>query len=501
MNKQRHHILAFLGEWRGLLALSAPILLFNLAAMGMGFVDTTMAGRASANDLAAVAIGSSLWMPPELLMYGLLLVLVPVTAGHRGAGASSSVAHDLVQTLWIALSCALLTLVYMRCAEPVLVAMEVAPEIVPVARDYLQALAWGVPGVALFFTLNSFCSGMGNTRAPMVIAVIGLLVNIPANYVLIYGKLGLPAMGAVGCGWATSLSYWVMTVCMLLYISRHAYYGALLRACQLRLCLVRIKELLRLGIPMGINVFMGGSVFALVALLVGKLGSTSVAAHQVVLSFSSLTYTLPMSLAQGITIRVGFVLGQGDQAQARVRVLGGMLLSVACSATSALMILLFPGAILALYTSDTEVASMAVALLMYAACYQVFDALQASANGALRGYRDTYVPMMLVAFSCWVIALPLGYFLGLTDRLVPAMGPAGFWLGLLAGLVLTGTLLSGRLFLVMRRHMAGAESPVSGLRAAPEVSDEQVKGVEDNEGSREKAGREPSGLRPEGPRQ
>jgi len=457
MNKQHHRFFVFVGEWKPLLALSMPILLFNLASMGMGFVDTTMAGKASAHDLAAVAVGSSLWVPVSLWMYGLLMVLVPVIAGHRGAGVNEPIGQDLIQTLWIALFSSLIALVYMWFTEPILLTMEVAPEIVPVTRDYLQAMAFGVPGIALFYCLNSFCGGMGNTRAPMVIAVIGLLINIPANYIFIYGKLGVPAMGAAGCGWATSLSYWIMSLGMLYYIARHPHYSALLRDCQIRLCLPRITELLKLGLPISASVFMGGGVFALVALLVGKLGSTSVAAHQVVLNFSCLTYAVPLSLSSGITIRTGFLLGHGDREQARVRVFGGMLLAVAFSSILAVLILLFPKAILWLYTSDIEVTLMAAALLKYAACYQVFDALQASANGALRAYRDTYVPMIVVAFSFWVIALPLGYFLGMTDWLVPPMGPAGFWVGLLSGLVLTGVFLSVRLLLVMRSQTDPAE--------------------------------------------
>ena len=285
----------------------------------------------------------------------------------------------------------------------------------------------------------------------MLVSIAGLLINIPINYILINGKFGMPALGAVGCGWATSLVYWLMSGMMLLYIKKHQIYTELLPTKEMNPRLQRIQEMLKLGLPIGINIFICGSIFAVIALLIGKLGATNVASHQIALNFSGLTYMVPMSLSFGITIRVGHILGQGNTEEARLRAFSGVLLSVLFSMISAITILVFPMAIIGMYTNDPAVIQGAAALLTFAAFYQVSDALQSSANGALRGYKDTRIPMVLVSIAYWVIALPFGYSLGLTDLIVTAMGPAGFWIGLITGLTCAALLLGSRLIFVMRK--------------------------------------------------
>ena len=247
MNSAFSLLRCFLNESRALLRLAMPIVVTQLAITGMSFVDTTMAGQFSAHDLAAIAVGTSLWLPASLLLRGILMMLTPVTAHHRGAGDYNKISFDLGQTAWIALVISVLLAVYLNFSEDILLYMNVAPEIVPIAVDYLHAMAFGIPGIAAFYVLNSFLEGMGNTRAPMVISILGLLVNIPVNYTLIYGKAGMPAMGAVGCGWATSLVYWVMSILMLVYIVMHYRYRPLLKKEAMKPVLPRIIELFKLG--------------------------------------------------------------------------------------------------------------------------------------------------------------------------------------------------------------------------------------------------------------
>ena len=420
----------------------------------MSFVDTTMAGQASARDLAAIAVGGSLWMPATLLLRGVLMALTPVIAHHRGANKLADIPADLRQTLWIALLFSILIIAFLNMSEPIMAFMNVAPDIIPIAAGYLHALSFGMLGFSLFYTLNSFCEGMGDTRTPMLISVAGLLVNIPTNYILIYGKLGMPELGAVGCGWATAIVYLFMSILLGLYLRFGPRHYQLLSQKSPRLpVLPRIITLLKLGLPIGITIFIEGSIFAMIALLIGKLGASTVASHQIALSFSGLAFMVPLSISFGITIRVGHALGAGDPEEARMRTFAGTLLAVFWAALSAVLILLFPKLIIGLYTRDAAVAQGATLLLTYAAMYQISDALQASANGALRGYKDTRAPMILVSISYWVIALPLGYILGLSDLLTAKpMGPAGFWIGLVTGLSCAALLLGGRLAMVIRKQ-------------------------------------------------
>ncbi|WP_299729281.1 MATE family efflux transporter [uncultured Endozoicomonas sp.] len=438
-------------EAKALLLLSLPIIITQLATNGMTFVDTAMAGQASAADLAAIAVGSSLWLPASLLLRGTLMILTPVTAHHRGANNQKSISTDLAQTVWIALLSVLALAFYLNNGETILNYMKVAPEVVPTAVGYLNALAFGLPGIALFYTLNSFLEGMGNTRAPMVISVAGLLINIPVNYVLIYGKFGFPAMGAVGCGWATSLVYWLMSLLMFAYIRFHHRYAHLVDFKQMVPSTGRIKELLRLGLPIGISICMCGSIFAVIALLIGKLGASNIAAAQIALNFSSMTYMIPMSLSFGITIRVGFSLGQKNTWEAKQRAISGVITAIALAGISTACILLFRESIVDLYTTDPAIKQSAMFLLILAASYQISDALQASTSGALRGYKDTNMPMILSCGAYWGIALPMGYIFAMTDWITPALGTTGFWVGIITGLSLAALLLAIRLIKLVNK--------------------------------------------------
>ncbi len=335
-------------------------------------------------------------------------------------------------------------------AKPILEWIGVASEIIPIASDYAFALAFGVPGIALFYTLNGFCEGMNNTKVPMVISVVGLLLNIPVNYVLIYGKLGFPELGAVGCGWATSLVYWVMSGLLYSYIKGHHHYKKIISVSDAKPRAKEMVHLLRLGLPIGMNIAVCGSIFAVIALLIGRIGAENVAAAQIALNISSLTYVIPMSISFGITIRVGHSLGERDDQGAIERSKIGILVAALVSLISVAVFLLFPEWIIRLYTTDPTISATAATLLVFTAMYQFSDALQTSANGALRGYKDTKMPMFLAIASYWGLALPLGVVLGLTDHIVPAMGEKGFWIGILTGLTVAAILMLLRLRYVIK---------------------------------------------------
>jgi MATE family multidrug resistance protein len=444
----------FTRESGALMNLSVPIILTQLATQAMGFVDTTMAGQVSAADLAAIALGASLWIPVLLLLRGVIMALTPVVAFHRGARDFDSISIEFFQMVWLALTSSALLIAYLVSAKPILEWIGVASEIIPIASDYAYALAFGVPGIALFYTLNGFCEGMNNTKAPMIISVIGLLVNIPVNYVLIYGKFGFPELGAVGCGWATSLVYWLMSALLYSYIRGHHHFKTIIRFSDVKPRLAEIFNLLKLGLPIGMNIAVCGSIFAVIALLIGRIGAENVAAAQIALNISSMTYVIPMSISFGITIRVGHALGAKDDTGAVERSKIGIVVAAMLSLCSVAMFLLFPDWIIRLYTTDPAVSATAATLLVFTAMYQFSDALQTSANGALRGYKDTKVPMILAIASYWGLALPLGVVLGLTDHIVPAMGEKGFWVGILSGLTVAALLMLLRLRTVIKRRDA-----------------------------------------------
>ena len=442
----------FTRESGALMHLSVPIILTQIATQAMGFVDTTMAGQVSPADLAAIALGTSLWIPVLLLLRGVIMALTPVVAYHRGARDFQSISVEFFQMVWLALIASVLLIAYLVSAKPILEWIGVASEIIPIGSDYAFALAFGVPGIALFYTLNGFCEGMNNTKVPMIISVIGLLVNIPVNYVLIYGKFGFPEMGAVGCGWATSLVYWLMSGMLYSYIKGQHHYNTIISFSDVKPRLKEMLHLLKLGLPIGMNIAVCGSIFSVIALMIGRIGAENIAAAQIALNISSMTYVIPMSISFGITIRVGHALGEKDELGAIERSQIGILVAGLISSLSVTVFLLFPEWIIRLYTTDPAISATAATLLALTAMYQFSDALQTSANGALRGYKDTKVPMFLAIASYWGLALPLGMVLGLTDHIVPAMGEKGFWVGILTGLTTAAILMLFRLRFVIKKR-------------------------------------------------
>ncbi len=433
-------------ELRTQLKLALPIFGGQLAQSANGFVDTVMAGRVSALDLAAVAVGASIWVPVFLFMTGMLMSATSVLARHVGANQLDRLNPLVHQVVALALAIGLVSVVVLCNTSPLLTWMDVDPAIRPMVVDYLFGLSWGMPAIAIVLALRSYTEALSHTRPVLLISVIGLLANIPINYVLIYGKLGIPAMGGVGCGWATAIVMWIMAILMLLYVHRHrAYRMARLSLRPWHVEPKTIVYLLRLGFPVGLTIFFEVSVFCIIALLISQSGAEIVAGHQLALNFTSLVFMLPLSFALAATTRVGHARGRRDEPGLRLAIAVAFKITVVIGALMVTLLVSCRHWIPLIYTDNTQVIALASYLLLFAALYQVSDAIQVTANGCLRGFEDTTIPMVLTLFAYWGVGLPLGYVLATSDYFVPAMGPSGFWLGLFAGLSSAALLLAWRL--------------------------------------------------------
>jgi MATE family multidrug resistance protein len=445
-------------EFYSLLKLATPIIIAQLANTAMGFVDTVMAGRVSPQDLAAVALGNSIWVPVFLLMTGILLATTPKVAQRFGAGAHTEIGPLVRQALWLALAVGIAAAVILWNAEIVLSLMNVDPALIEPAMGYLRAVACGFPAVALYHVLRCFSDGLGHTRPSMVIGLCGLALNIPLNYIFIYGKLGLPAMGGVGCGWATGLVMGFMFLSMLWWVKWAPFYqpSKIFSHFEWPQWAVH-KRLLSVGLPIGISVFAESSIFAVIALLIGGLGATVVAGHQIALNFSSMVFMIPYSLGMAATVRVGQALGRGEPREARFAAGVSMAAALGYACLSASLMLLLREEIAQIYTPDRAVIAVATTLLVYSALFQFSDAIQVTAAGALRGYQDTRVTMILTLFAYWGIGLPVGYALGLTDWFGEPSGPSGLWQGLVVGLTCAGGMLAVRLAGSARKRIRAAK--------------------------------------------
>ncbi len=442
---------AFWQHNQPLILLALPLLGAQLAQTGMGVVDTLMAGRLSATDLAAVAVGTSVFAPLMLLIFGTLLATTPLVAQARGAQQLDRLAHTVHQASWVGLFMIVLAAVLMLNAHWVFTLMGISAAVADLASGYLQALVWGLPALAFFQVLRCLCEGMNHARPILWISLAGLLLNIPANYVLIYGHLGFPQLGAIGCGYATALSFWFMAFLLSLYVHWHRLtrHFAIFSQWQWP-HFGMIRHLLWVGLPIGLSIFVEASLFTTIALFIGGLGEVVVAGHQVAFNFTGLLFMIPLSLGMALTVKVGHALGSGNAAQARAVSFYGLQLSLLIALVTALFMWLSAAWVVQLYSPNTEVQYLAMGLIKLAVFYQISDALQVNAAGALRGYKDTRIIMLITLFSYWLIGLGGGWWLGMGANPWGPMGVQGFWYGLIAGLSFAAVLLVWRLHTTSR---------------------------------------------------
>ncbi len=421
---------------RRFVVLALPVFLAQVAQLSMGFVDTVVAGRAGAADMAAVAVGASFWMPGVLFGQGLLMAITPLVAQTLGAGekggARDGVEVYLGQGLWLALALGLLLMAVFGAVALALGAWRALdPRLAALAAGYLGYIAWGAPGMMLYCMLRAFLEGHGRTRPAMVAGFVGLALNIPLNFVFVFGLLGMPALGGAGCGLASAIVCWVMAGVMLLPVRRLSP-GFPRREPVIARVMLRLA---RIGLPGAFALLMEVSVFAVIAVLLAPLGAAVVAGHQVALNVSGMVFIVPLSLGSAATILVGSRLGRGDQPGARRahRVALGLGVGLAC--VSAALVLLFRYPLARVYTDNPDVIALAALLMVYNALYQISDAVQMTTICSLRGYNDTRAIFAMTFVSYWLIALPLGCLLGLTPYLAGRpLGAVGFWIAIIVGL-------------------------------------------------------------------
>ncbi|MGL6261770.1 MATE family efflux transporter [Vibrio sp. WXL210] len=446
-----------------LIKLASPVLIASVAQTSMSFVDTVMAGGVSAIDMAAVSIAASIWLPSILFGVGLLLALVPVVAQLNGSGRRSKIAKEIHQGGYLSLLVAIPIILVLLQSQRILDWMDVEAAMAEKTNGYMTAVIFAVPAYLLFQTLRSFTDGMSYTKPAMIIGFIGLLINIPLNWIFVYGKFGAPALGGVGCGVATAIVYWVMFLIQLGYVATTKRFASVaLFAVWHKPDWREIKRLFSLGFPVAAAIFFEVTLFAVVSILLAPLGSLVVASHQVAMNFSSMVFMLPMSIGAAVSIRVGHMLGEHSVEGARIASHVGLIVGVATAIVTAILTVLLREHIALLYTDNREVIRVAMQLLLFAAIYQVTDTIQVIAAGALRGYKDMQAIFYCTFTAYWVLGFPTGYILGLTDWIVEPMGAYGFWIGFIVGLSCAALLLAVRLMWIHRqpddRQLAFVES-------------------------------------------
>ncbi len=431
-----------------------PILITQVALYLMTFFDILMTSKYSIEHLAGVSIGSSLWVPVYTGLTGILLGITPIVAQLIGAKKHEDVRSFVQQGFYIAILLAFFVFIgIIVLIDPILNIIPLEANVREVARKYLLMMCIGLIPLFLYSVLRSFIDALGKTRVSMFVTLLSAPINIALNYVLIYGKFGLPALGGVGAGLASSLTYWLILFITILIVKNNQPFADLrIFQCWTIPSLSKSKVLTKIGLPIGLSLFAETTIFSAVTIMMSVYSTAVISAHQVAMNFTSLLYMIPLSIAMGVTILVGHEVGAKKYQDAKVYSWLGVCTAVAFSFVSVSILIIFREAIAGIYTNDSEVINLAVQFFFFAALFQLSDAIQAPVQGALRGYKDVTITFIMAIISYWVIGLPTGYLLGTYT----SYGPFGYWIGLIVGLTIGAITLGTRLVYLQKKFSKGS---------------------------------------------
>lgn len=421
-----------LTECRRLVRLALPILIAQAAQVGVGVVDTVMAGHASANDLAGVALGSNVFTTLYITLLGVMAALQPIVAQSYGAGKTTEIGEQGRQGLWFGLFLGVSGMLLLWVViSPLQKQFDMGSYVNKTFGQFVFFISLGMPAAMIHRAFYAFASSLNRPKTIMIVSLIALLLNIPLNYVFVYGKYGLPALGGAGCGLASAICFWFNAIVLGIYIYRQRFFAPFALFARFEWPKWRAQwAVLMLGIPIGLSFFLEVSLFTFISLLIARFGVTHVASQQVVINITSLIYMIPQSIGIALAVCVGQAVGAQNWLRARFISGVGLIMGLIGACGTGLMLLTFRHFWVSLYTKDQNVIILGGTLLIFAAIFQLSDATQTIASYALRGFKLTKVPMLIHAITFWGLGLGIGCLLGLYFN----MALYGFWLALVVSL-------------------------------------------------------------------
>ncbi len=416
--------------------LALPISFGQLGHIMMGVVDSIMVGKVGYESLAASALVNGLFFLVIVLGIGLSVAATPLIAIAKGAGKNEDCGKTLNQSLLVNLAFSFFLIIGIYSISLMIPYMNQSAEVTKQAIPYMQVLIASIIPFLIFQTYRQFLEGLEMPNAPMVVALLANVLNAFLNWIFIYGNFGIPAMGLFGAGIATTTTRWMMALSLMYFTINYKKVSVFKPALKFKpIDFVLIKKLIRIGVPSGFQYFLEVACFTFATIMVGWIGSKQQAAHQIALNIASLTYMIMLGISSAGTIRVGYALGKKDVRQIRLSGFTAIGMAATLMLIFATIIIIMKNILPGYYNSDAEVISYAGSLLLLAAAFQLFDGLQASSIGALRGLTDVKIPLIVSIFSYWIFAIPVAWMLGFYFN----MGVVGVWIGLTVGLVIIGT--------------------------------------------------------------
>lgn len=433
----------------GTLKLALPVIAVEVGLMAMGTVDTMFVGRVSGTAVASVAIGHTYFWVTVIFGTGILFALDPLITQAVGASDEAAIARAVQRGAILVLALGLLTSVMLIPAEAVLRALRQPAAVIPGAAGFARASIASVLPYYAFVLVRLLLQARRRT-APLVAAIlVGNVVNVALNYVLVLGRLGVEPMGPVGSGWASSISRWVMfgTLAVIAWPEVREYLRPWARDSAALRPMLRI---LGIGVPIAIQYELEINAFAVVAVMMGWIGATAMAGHQISINIASMTFMVPLGVSAAAAVNVGRAVGAADPAAVRRAAGAALAIGIGFMTCTGVTMLLAPYPLARAYTPDPTVLATAVALLPLAGLFQVFDGIQVVSVGILRGTGDTRTPMVINVLGFWLLGVPVSAYLGMKTPL----GPRGLWIGFVVGLAAVAILLLLRVRVRLRRHVA-----------------------------------------------
>ena len=424
----------YLFEFKQLIKIGVPIFGSQLSYTLMGATDTIIAGRASANDLAGLAVGTAFSNTIWFFFTGIIFAVTPIVAQLYGAKKFLEIGQKLREIIWVAAGLGLLMAFIFYNMDIIIELLPIKNSITSVTIGYLKAVSIGWFFVTIFTCLRCYSEGMTFTKPVFYIAFSGMLLNIPLDLIFVYGWFGAPKLGGIGCGIATSIVSFIMMISIFVYINYSKNYKKTMPFSRFSLpSLKTTKEVFKLGLPIGLGIFIELSMFSGAAIILSVLGEIVVASHSVAISIASLFFMVPLAIGLASSTRVGNLIGEKNPYQAKIAATSTILLCISGALINSIIIISFGSFIVGLYTTEVPVLELAMSLILFAAIFQLPDGIQMGALGSLRGYKDTFIPMILLMISYWIFAMPIGYYLTNFGFGTP-LGAKGMWFGMIIGL-------------------------------------------------------------------
>ena len=443
----------YLFEFKQLIKIGVPIFGSQLSYTLMGATDTIIAGRASANDLAGLAVGTAFSNTIWFFFTGIIFAVTPIVAQLYGAKKFLEIGQKLREIIWVAAGLGLLMAFIFYNMDIIIELLPIKNSITSVTIGYLKAVSIGWFFVTIFTCLRCYSEGMTFTKPVFYIAFSGMLLNIPLDLIFVYGWFGAPKLGGIGCGIATSIVSFIMMISIFVYINYSKNYKKTEPFSIFSLpSLKTTKEVFKLGLPIGLGIFIELSMFSGAAIILSVLGEIVVASHSVAISIASLFFMVPLAIGLASSTRVGNLIGEKNPYQAKIAATSTILLCISGALINSIIIISFGSFIVGLYTTEVPVLELAISLILFAAIFQLPDGIQMGALGSLRGYKDTFIPMILLMISYWIFAMPIGYYLTNFGFGTP-LGAKGMWFGMIIGLTIFSFLAIFRLKWVVKNQI------------------------------------------------